>query len=84
MIPAVARTITSLARLMNASACVWPAYSQPQIVAGRYDEPMLPRRRGPAPKDYQRSRETPKFAKLLKGSLKRKRLERGCGHLDDH
>ena len=85
MIPAVAHTITSRARLMNASACVWPAYSQPQIGVGRYDEPMLPYRHGPAPKDYLRSRGTPEFAKALKGNLKRHRLERGCGHtLDDH
>ena len=79
------RTITGVARLMDCSACTWAAYPQPQIVVGRYDEPMLPRRRGPAPKDYLRSRGTPEFAKTLKGTLKRKRLERGCGHtLDGH
>jgi len=79
------RTITGVARLMDCSACVWPAYRQPQIVTGRYDEPMLPRRRGPAPEEYRRSLTPPKFARQLKGAIKRERLERGCGHtLDDH
>jgi len=78
------RTITGIARLLDCSACTWPAYSQPQIVVGRYMEPMLPYRHGPTSKDYRRSRE-PEFAKKLKGSLKRKRIERGCGHtLGDH
>lgn len=78
------RTITGVARLMDVSACVWPAYQQPQIALGRYEVPMLPRRRGPAPKDYERAQATPQFARLLKGSIKRKRLERGCGHSFGH
>ncbi len=78
------RTITEVSRLLDCSACTWPAYKQPSIAVGRYDEPMLPRRHGPAPKDYQRSRVRPKFARTVKGS-KRQRLQRGCGHtFDEH
>lgn len=77
------RTITGIARLMDCSACVWPAYPQPQIAVGRFETPMLPRRHGPAPKDYQRAPAPPEFARLLKGSAKRTRHERGCGHTLD-